>query len=84
MSKGLLKINNAIISVSNKSGLEDFVLRLKSWDIQIIASGGTARKLRENVYEKGSTEEAMDLYVKFRGRKPIIEPLLKVRGLNTE
>ena len=40
-----------------------------------------ASKLREHVYEKGSTEEAMDLYVKFRGRKPIIEPLLKVRGL---
>ena len=43
-----------------------------------------AERLREHVYEKGSTEEAMDLYVKFRGRKPIIEPLLKVRGLNTE
>ena len=41
-----------------------------------------AKRLRENVYEKGSTEEAMDLYVKFRGRKPIIEALLKVRGLN--
>ncbi|MAQ69734.1 MAG: peptidase M3 [Flavobacteriales bacterium] len=41
-----------------------------------------ATKLRKHVYEKGSTEEAMDLYVKFRGRKPIIEPLLKVRGLN--
>ena len=41
-----------------------------------------AEKLRINVYEKGSTEEAMDLYVKFRGQKPSIEPLLKVRGLN--
>ena len=40
-----------------------------------------AKKLREHVYEKGSTEEAMELYVKFRGKKPIIEPLLKVRGL---
>ena len=38
--------------------------------------------LRQNIYEKGSTEEAMDLYVNFRGRKPIIEPLLKVRGLD--
>ena len=41
-----------------------------------------SEKLRTHVYEKGSTEEAMDLYVQFRGRKPIIEPLLKVRGLN--
>lgn len=39
-------------------------------------------KLRKEIYEKGSTEEAMDLFVNFRGRKPIIEPLLKVRGLD--
>ena len=39
-------------------------------------------KLREHIYEKGSTEDAMDLYVNFRGRKPIIAPLLKVRGLD--
>ncbi|MBJ05330.1 MAG: peptidase M3 [Flavobacteriales bacterium] len=41
-----------------------------------------ASKLRKHVYEKGSTEEAMDLYTQFRGRKPLIEPLLKVRGLD--
>ena len=41
-----------------------------------------SQRLRDHVYEKGSTEQAMDLYVKFRGRKPIIAPLLKVRGLN--
>ena len=39
-------------------------------------------KLRSSIYSKGSTEEAMDLFVEFRGRKPIIEPLLKVRGLD--
>ena len=37
---------------------------------------------QKHIYEKGSTEEAMDLYVNFRGRKPIIAPLLKVRGLD--
>lgn len=41
-----------------------------------------ATKLRTHVYEKGSTEEAMDLYVKFRGRQPEIDALLKVRGLD--
>ncbi len=41
-----------------------------------------ATKLRSNIYSMGSTEEAMDLFVKFRGRKPVIEPLLKVRGLD--
>lgn len=41
-----------------------------------------ADKLRTHVYEKGATEEAMDLYVKFRGRQPEIDALLKVRGLD--
>ena len=41
-----------------------------------------ASKLRSDIYSMGSTEEAMDLFVKFRGRKPVIEPLLKVRGLD--
>ena len=39
-------------------------------------------KLRSSIYSMGSTEEAMDLFVNFRGRKPVIEPLLKVRGLD--
>ncbi|MEM6297510.1 MAG: M3 family metallopeptidase [Bacteroidota bacterium] len=41
-----------------------------------------AAKLRKHVYEKGSTEEAMELYKKFRGREPKIDALLKVRGLD--
>lgn len=41
-----------------------------------------AAKLRTHVYEKGSTEEAMDLYTQFRGRQPEIDALLKVRGLD--
>lgn len=41
-----------------------------------------AQKLRTHIYEKGSTEDAMVLYKKFRGREPQIEALLKVRGLD--
>jgi len=41
-----------------------------------------AAKLRTHVYEKGSTEEAMELYKQFRGREPKIDALLKVRGLD--
>jgi peptidyl-dipeptidase Dcp len=41
----------------------------------------TARSFRQTLLSRGGTEEAMDLYVKFRGRKPSIEPLLKRRGL---
>ena len=41
-----------------------------------------AQKLRTHIYEKGSTEDAMTLYKKFRGREPQIDALLKVRGLD--
>ncbi len=41
-----------------------------------------ASKLRTHVYEKGSTEEAMELYKQFRGRQPEIDALLRVRGLD--
>lgn len=41
-----------------------------------------AKLFRENVLEKGGTEEPMDLYKKFRGSEPKINALLKKRGLN--
>ena len=40
-----------------------------------------ARSFRTNVLERGGTDEAMKLYMNFRGKKPSIEPLLKSRGL---
>lgn len=40
-----------------------------------------AKAFRQNVLEKGNTEDAMELYKKFRGGEPSIEPLLKKRGL---
>ena len=41
-----------------------------------------AKLFRENVLEKGGTEDPAVLYRKFRGADPKIEPLLKKRGLN--
>ncbi len=41
----------------------------------------TARSFRENILERGNTIDAMEMYVNFRGREPIIEPLLRQRGL---
>ena len=41
----------------------------------------TARKFKENVLEKGNSEDPMTLYVKFRGAEPQLEPMLKDRGL---
>ena len=41
----------------------------------------TARSFRSNILEKGGTVPPMELYRKFRGREPDVEPLLKNRGL---
>jgi peptidyl-dipeptidase Dcp len=41
----------------------------------------TARSFRVNVLEKGSSEEPMMLYERFRGHQPSVEPLLEKRGL---
>jgi peptidyl-dipeptidase Dcp len=42
----------------------------------------TASAFRTNVLELGGTEDAMELYKKFRGAEPKIEPLLNRKGLN--
>ena len=41
----------------------------------------TATSFRTNILEKGNTDDAMKLYVAFRGHEPSIEPLLRNRGL---
>jgi peptidyl-dipeptidase Dcp len=41
----------------------------------------TAQSFRQNILERGGTEDPMTLYLRFRGAEPKIEPLLKKRGL---
>ncbi|OYT13710.1 MAG: peptidase M3 [Bacteroidetes bacterium 4572_114] len=43
---------------------------------------GTAKAFRENILEKGGTEDPMDLYIKFRGRAPQKDAMLERKGLN--
>jgi len=40
-----------------------------------------ADRFRENILSRGGTEDPMDLYVRFRGRKPEIDALLERAGL---
>lgn len=42
---------------------------------------GTASSFRQNILEKGGSEHPMELYVRFRGRKPSVDALLKREGL---
>lgn len=46
-----------------------------------IFNKSVASSYRKNILEKNGTMDAMQMFVNFRGREPIIEPLLKNRGL---
>lgn len=43
---------------------------------------GTATKFRKYVLTPGGIDDAMDMYVRFRGKKPGVGPLLRNRGLD--
>ncbi|MCM3903004.1 MAG: bifunctional phosphoribosylaminoimidazolecarboxamide formyltransferase/IMP cyclohydrolase, partial [Pyrinomonadaceae bacterium] len=67
---GLRTIRRALISVSDKTGIVDFVGQLQQFDIEIISTGGTSRVLREaglavrDVSEVTGFPEMMDGRVK--------------------
>ena len=42
-----------------------------------------AQSFREEILSKGDSEHPMTLYIRFRGRKPLIEPLLERDGIKT-
>ena len=46
-----------------------------------IFDSSTAKSLRKNILERNGTMDAMQMFVNFRGREPVIESLLKNRGL---
>ena len=41
----------------------------------------TAQAFKENILEKGGSEDPMELFVKFRGHEPSVDALLRNRGL---
>ena len=47
----LKKIKRAIISVSNKSNLKSLLQILKKYNIQILSSGGTFKKIKSMKYK---------------------------------
>lgn len=44
----------------------------------------TGRAFRESILAKGGSQEPIELFIEFRGRKPSIEPLLRHSGFNKE
>src|SRR5438105_12791522 len=64
------RIQRALISVSDKTGLVDFARELRAFGIELISTGGTAQALRDaglpvvNLSEYTSFPEMMDGRVK--------------------
>ncbi|WP_440999588.1 bifunctional phosphoribosylaminoimidazolecarboxamide formyltransferase/IMP cyclohydrolase [Fodinibius sp. SL11] len=71
-----LKINRALISVSDKTGIVDLARQLHNADVEIISTGGTAQKIREadipvtDVSDLTEFEECLD------GRVKTLHPLI--------
>jgi peptidyl-dipeptidase Dcp len=49
-----------------------------------IFNNNTAASFRKNILEKGGTEKPIDLYIRFRGKEPSMEALLKRSELTAE
>ncbi|MEN6525053.1 MAG: M3 family metallopeptidase, partial [Candidatus Polarisedimenticolia bacterium] len=54
----------------------------KAFEEKGIFDQKTAASFRRNILEKPGTAEAMELYKRFRGREPSVQPLLEDRGLD--
>lgn len=61
------------------------VLEADAWELfeqKGIFDPKTAASFKKNIMESGDTDDAMTLFVKFRGHKPSPEALLRLRGLD--
>lgn len=61
------------------------VLEADAWELfeqKGIFDPKTAASFKKNILESGDTEDAMTLFVKFRGHKPSPDALLRLRGLD--
>jgi len=45
-------LKRALISVSDKTGIEDLIKALDPYDVEIVSSGGTAKRVKELGYKK--------------------------------
>lgn len=74
----LRKINRALISVSDKSGVIDFARALKQLGVQIISTGGTARSLREAGIDATDVSDVTGFPEMMDGRVKTLHP--KIHG----
>ena len=72
------KIENAIVSVTDKSGIVDFVKALSGFGVQILSTGGTANAIREGGVNVTDISEYTGFPEMMDGRVKTLHP--KVHG----
>ena len=75
---GLRKIRRALISVSDKTGIIEFAQELKSFDVEIISTGGTAAVLRQAGIEVRDVSDVTGFPEMMDGRIKSLHP--KIHG----
>src|SRR5437764_12360749 len=76
--RGLRNIRRALISVSDKSGIAEFARELKSFGVEIIGTGGTAKALREAGIEVRDVSDVTGFPEMMDGRIKTLHP--KIHG----
>ena len=74
----LVKVRRALVSVSDKTGVVEFVKALASMGVTVISTGGTARALSEAVIKVIPVEEVTGFPEMMNGRVKTLHP--KVHG----
>ncbi|TBV79290.1 MAG: IMP cyclohydrolase [Desulfobulbaceae bacterium] len=74
----MVKAQRALISLTDKSGIEDFAGRLVKLGIEILSTGGTARKMRDHGLPVKDVAEFTGFPEIFDGRVKTLHP--KVHG----
>jgi phosphoribosylaminoimidazolecarboxamide formyltransferase/IMP cyclohydrolase len=74
----LRKIGRALISVSDKTGLDDFARSLTGFGVEIISTGGTARSLREAGIDVRDVSDVTGFPEMMDGRVKTLHP--KIHG----
>jgi phosphoribosylaminoimidazolecarboxamide formyltransferase/IMP cyclohydrolase len=78
MSRGTSRIQRAILSVTDKTGLIDFARQLSSFGIELISTGGTAKLLRDSGIAVKDISELTGFPEMLDGRVKTLHP--KVHG----
>ena len=68
------KIQRAILSVTDKSDLVEFALRLQEFGVEVLSTGGTARMLREGGVEVQDVSDFTGFPEMLDGRVKTLHP----------